>query len=393
MSTPAEIDLLDPALRLDSPDCVAARERHWYATTPMGPLVLRYAECAELARDPRLGEMGTTVLAMQGVVDGPAFDLVASSVIGVDGAAHRRLRSAASGAFAPRRVEQLRESTRATADELADGLVGRDRVDFMAQFADRYPTRVMCRMLGIEDTWTDRLAHWIEEANLIWSMPLQEFLPRVEAALDALNAFADRLLDERRTNPGEDLVSQLLAAGGPEDRLNPAELRSWVIALLTSGHDDARCQLGHAVVAFGAHPDQWTLLRARPELRQAAMEEIWRCGPNVPVLFRVAHEDFVYRDLEVGTGEFVGLCLALAHTDPRVFAPGFDITVDRAPHVAFGAGPHFCIGYLLARMQLSVALEVLADRLPTLAPAGEPTWRPQVGIYGPATLPICTRSS
>lgn len=393
MSKPAELNLLDPALRLDAPAALAARETHWYARTPLGPLVLRYAECAELAPDPRLGEMGTAVLAMQGVASGPAFEFVANSVIGVDGAAHRRLRKLAAGAFAPRRIDGLREYAREIAEELTGGLADRERVDFMTQFADRYPMRVMCRMLGIEDTWTDRLAHWIEEAGLIWSMPLQEFLPRVEAALADLNAFVDRLLEDRRAHPGEDLVTHLLAAGGDGDRLTEPELRIWVIALLMSGHDDARCQLGHAIAAFAAHPDQWTLLRDRPDLREAAMDEVWRYGLNVPVLFRVAHEDFVYADLEVRRGEFVGLCLALAHTDPRVFAPGFDIAAKRAPHLAFGAGPHYCIGHRLARLQLAVALDVLVDRLPEVALAAEPTWRPQIGVFGPATLPIRTRSA
>lgn len=388
---PAELNLLGPEFRMDSPQSFAAREQHWYATTPLGPVVLRYAECRDLAADRRLGEMGSTVLAMQGVTSGPAVEFLETSVLGVEGAEHRRLRRFATDAFAPRRLERLREVTRRVADELAEALVDRADVDFMAEFADRYPMRVMCHLLGVDERRSDRLAHWIEEAGLIFSVPLPPLLLRVEAALGDLYGFVDELVDERRAHPGEDPISHLLEVDESGDRLAAAELRSWVLALLLGGHDDARCQLGNAIASFAAHPDQWALLRERPDLLPDAIEEVWRYAPNIPVLYRVAHEDLAYRDLKVEAGGFVGLCLALAHTDPRAFTPGFDIGVERAPHLAFGAGPHFCIGHRLARLELEEALNVLLHRLTELAPSGSPTWRPQVGVFGPATLPIRTR--
>jgi cytochrome P450 len=392
MAGPGELNLFDPRLRFDSAATVALRERHWFARTPMGPALLRYAECAELAPDRRLRQQGLMVFKMQGVTEGLLVDWFSRAVLAVEDDTHQRLRRLVSSAFAPQRIKALRPVIRELAVELSAGLADRERVDFMAEFAEHLPIRVMGLLLGVDPGHAEELGRWVDDLGLMFSLPVHPHLPRIEAALAQLYRFTDDLLAQRERSPGEDLVSHLLRATVDGDRLSWEELRTWVIVLLLAGHDTTRCQLGQAIATFCDHPDQWALLRERPGLAASAVEEVMRFAPIAPVIFRVARTDFTYRDLTVHAGEFVALCIALAQTDPRAFAAGFDITVPRAAHLTIGGGPHFCLGAGLARIEMEEAFPILAERMPHLALAGDPTWRPPVGITGPATLPISTRA-
>ena len=158
-----------------------------------------------------------------------------------------------------------------------------------------------------------------------------------------------------------------------------------------AGHDTTRHQLGSALVALARYPEQWAKMRADPEPADRAVDEIMRWSPAAPAIFRFAAQDFDYQGVHIRAGTFVLLCVHSAHRDPRVFDDGdvFDITAGRpASQLAFGAGPHYCLGAATARAEIAEALPVLAEGLGTPTLTGPVTWRSPIGIYGPTSVPV-----
>jgi cytochrome P450 len=139
---------------------------------------------------------------------------------------------------------------------------------------------------------------------------------------------------------------------------------------------------------FVEHPDQWNLLRDRPELARSAVEEVMRVRPTTTWVTREATEDFAYGGLAIKRGTTIHLFSESASTDPRHFTPGFDIASERKPHFGFGSGPHHCLGHYIARSDMTEALKVLARRIRNPRLDGKPTWLPDSGNTGPVTLPI-----
>lgn len=386
----AFLDLLDPRFRVDSPAVHAAAERNWYAETALGPAVLRYADCVALLRDRRLRQVGMDHFAMQGVTEGPLAEMWREVILNVEGEHHHRLRRLVNPAFAPRRVEALRPRMREIVHELVDRFADQGECEFMADFADHYPPRVMFEMLGLPEDEHAQFLEWAKNLALILGLTVAQDLERIETSLLALYECVDRHCADRRRRPGEDLLSALAAAEQDGDRLTRQELRSMVVAMVIAGQDSTRNQLGLALHTFSRYPDQWALLAERPELAERAVEEVMRVDPTVPIVWRVAAEDLTYNGLDIPAGTRLWLLVAAAQTEPATFAGlTFDITADRAPQLSFGGGMHYCLGALLARWELREALPILAARLGPVELAGHPTWRSQLaGFTGPLTLPI-----
>jgi cytochrome P450 len=389
----AFFDLFDPDFRPDGPAVHAAREACWYARTPLGYAVLRYAEAAALLRDRRLRQGGVESLAAQGVTEGPLADWMRAVILNQEGEAHARLRRLVSQAFTPRAVDRLRPVMRAVAHELIDGVAAAGACEFMAAVADPYPSRLMAALLGIPPARYAQFHAWTTDLGLAFGSAVAQDRPRIEAALAGLSACVDDLLAERRAAPGPDLLSALIAAEEAGDRLSDAELRVLVTALVFAGQDTTRNQLGCALVTFLEHPAQWARLAAEPHLAPRAVEEVMRVHPTLPSIWRVAMEAFEFQGLQVAAGTFLSVFVAAAHTDPRVFGDGgFDITRERPAQLTFGGGVHHCLGAPLARAELAEALPILAARLREPALAGEVHWRPAMGIRGPRALPLRFRA-
>jgi cytochrome P450 len=167
-----------------------------------------------------------------------------------------------------------------------------------------------------------------------------------------------------------------------------------VSALVFAGQDTTRNQLGCALATFLAHPAQWARLAEAPALAARAVEESMRVRPSVPVIWRVAAEDFEFEGLKIPAGTFLSMFVAAAHTDPRVFGTAdFDISRERPAQLTFGGGIHYCLGAPLARAEMEEALPILAARLHAPELAGSVHWRPALGICGPITLPIRFRAA
>ena len=388
----AELDLLDPGFRVDSPEVRAAAERHWYARTPLGPAVLHYEDCAAILRDRRFHQAGIDHLANQGITDGPVAEMWRDMILNIEGDRHGRLRRLVSQAFTPTAVDNLRPRMRAIVHNLIDGCAPAGSCDFMAAFADRYPPQVMFALLGIPEEDHGQFLDWGKTLALTLTYSVAEHLAAIDAARAGLYAATDWLCASRRHQPGDDLISRLVVAADDEDRLTIQELRSMIFGLVLGGQDSTHNQLGLAMILFARHPDQWALLARKPELAARATEEVMRLAPAVPIVWRMAGEDVVWRDLTISSGTRLWILVGAAHTDEVAFgrdARRFDITVERPPQLSFGHGVHHCLGAALARAELAEALPILAARLPALELAGSPVFRPEIsGFVGPESLPI-----
>jgi cytochrome P450 len=390
----AFLDLLDPGFQPDAPEVQAAREACWYARTPLGYAVLRYDEVAALLRDRRLRQGSAEPLAAQGITEGLLADWMRMSLLNLEGEPHGRLRRLVSQAFTPRAVDALRPVMRAVAHELVDGFAARGACEFMAAFADPYPSRIIGELLGIPRERYTEFHGWATDLGLLFSYAVAEHRTRIEAALLGLSACVDDLLAARRAAPGPDLISALIAAEKSGDQLSDMELRVLVTGLVFAGQDTTRNQLGCALATFIEHPTQWARLAESPALAAQAVEEVMRVRPAVPVISRVATEDFDFNGLRIPAATFLSLFVASANTDPRVFDPdGFDITQERPAQLTFGGGIHHCLGAPLARAEMAEALPILATRLRAPVLAGDVHWRPALGICGPVTLPIRFRTA
>ena len=388
----AMLNVIDPAYRPDGPEVRAARAENWFARTPFGLAVLRHDKISQLLTDRRLVQGSHRFLAAQGVVDGPVAEFLNSIVLTVEGEDHTRLRTLVSRAFTPRAVAALRPRMVEVANVMIDRLAAAGRADFMAEFADPYPATIICELLGVPREQHDTFRGWANDIGLIFSFTAAANHDRIAAALDGLYDAVDALLETRRADPQDDLLSALIAAEADGDRLSPRELRLMVATLLFAGQDTTRHQLGLALARFAEHPEQWALLGERPELAERAVSEVLRLAPTTSGTDRVATTDIEVDGVLIPEGTSLTMVFYAGNTDPAVFGGSgevFDITADRpAPPLTFGAGIHYCLGANLARAELGEALPILARRLGPVELDGEPMWRPAIGITGPVTLPL-----
>ena len=386
------IDTLDRAYDADIHAAhAAARRRSWYARTPLGMLVLRYAQVQEMLHDRRWREQGPDALRLAGIEAGPLWEWFHQIMSTQEGEPHARLRRLVSKAFTPRSVERLRPVMRATAHEFIDRFVAAGRCEFIDAFAAPYPVRVIGALLGVPPGDFAKFHAWSADLSLAFGFDIQAQRSRIEAALVSLSTYVDGLLAARRREPQDDLISALIAVEEQGDHLSQAELNAMVTVLIFGGQDTTQCQLACAVATFLHHPEQWELLAKDPEVAVTAAEEILRYEPAGSGSPRVATEDFVWHGVEVKAGTMAHPSTPSANRDPTVFEDPdrFDVTRRLpAPQLTFGGGVHYCLGANLARAELQEALPILARRLRRLEADGPVEWRAQVLIRGPSRLPI-----
>ena len=390
---PAFFELADPGFSVTSDEVRRAREDCWYAHTSYGLAVLRHDQASRLLRHPQLRQGSSAWPAHHGITAGPFADWWAGWVLNKEGADHRRLRKLLNPAFSRRPVAALEPRFLALAGELVDSFAEPGRCEFMAEFAEPYAARVIAAMLGIPESEWPVIARDSAILGLAMGVRIAEQLEQIEAALARLYGYADALVADRRASPQEDCVTSLIraqTAHAGQDRLSEAELRDTLVLLIFGGFDTTRNQLGLAMQAFVDHPGQWRLLGQRPDLAPAAVEEVMRVSPTTTWVTREALADFTFDGLAIKAGTTIHLFCESAGTDPRAGQDlAFDITAPaRPPHLAFGGGMHYCLGHLVARADMSVALAVLARRLREPRVSGDAVWLPCSGNTGPARLPL-----
>jgi cytochrome P450 len=383
-------DLADPSFSVTSAEVHQARQVCWWARTSYGIAVLRYDQASRLLRHPSLRQGSVAWPGHHGITSGPFADWWAGWVLNMEGADHRRLRKLLNPAFSRRLVAALEPRFRALAGDLVDSFAEPGRCEFMADFAEPYAARVITVMLGIPEHQWPVIARDSVTLGLAMGVGIRENLGQIEAALGRLYAYADALIADRRAGPRDDCVTTLVRAHTEDGRLSETELRDTLVLLMFGGFDTTRNQLGLAMRTFIDHPAQWRLLGQRPGLAAAAVEEVMRVSPTTTWVTREAVTDFTFDGLPIKAGTTIHLFCESAGTDPRA---GLDMAFDigapaRPPHLAFGGGVHYCLGHLVARADMSVALAVLARRLREPQVCGTAVWLPSSGNTGPVRLPL-----
>ena len=383
------LDLADPAFDVTSPQVHEARDRSWYAETPYGWAVLRYAEASALLHDRRFGQGNARWPAQNGIHSGLFAGWWAETLLSLEGDDHARLRRLLAPAFRKQNIVAMRPRFEQLADELVDAFVARGRVELVTEFAEPYAARIICGLLGLpEESWP-QVARWADDLGRSFGVNVAADLPAIESALEGLSSYFEEVVADRRARPRDDLVTTLVRAQADAARLSERELSVALVFLAFAGLETTRNQLGLAVQTLLRHPDQWRLLGERPELGGQAVEEVMRVNPTVTWVTREALEDVDLHGLHVPRGGIVQVLSHAAGTDPAAAPdPAFDITAVRPPHLGFGSGVHHCLGHFVARTDLAVALPLLARRLPDAEPDGPGAWLPMSGNTGPVRFPV-----
>ena len=364
----------------------------WLASSAIGYFVLDREAAAFFLRTKSATFPGMKIAEMFEVPEGPLLEQMRRNILHINGDDHRRLRNLVNPAFTPRSADKWRPAMREFLGRLWGPLAEADRCEFVDAFAKPYPSLTIATVMGAPLEDAPKLHEWSNLIQRQFDGPsLLHERESIERACAEFYEWAGALIERRKEDPSDDLISTLIAAEQEGDRLSDVECMNLVLNVLVGGVDTTQSQLAHALRLFAANPEQWQLLAERPELAPAAVEELVRYEPITPFTARLLHEDVEYRDVTFPEGTVVMVCAFTGNRDGvDGDADAFDITADRgdAKPLTFGAGIHYCLGANLARGELQEALAFLPARMPGLALDGEPELGSVHGIYGLDSLPI-----
>lgn len=370
----------------------AASGEHWLVRMPLGYAVTRYSDVTAVLRDRRFHSALGALPRLTGV-DGPMTRRSQQMILGMEGPEHDRLRRLAAPAFTPRATDRLRPFMRQVVNDLVDGVAASGRCDLVADICEPYPIPIICELLGAPKEDWKLFSRWATDIFRIFNIDISADQPAIESAMAALDDYVRAMIDERRRQPAEDLLSDMIAVEEQGDRLSTDELVMMTEAVLMAGTDTTRNQLACSVALFAEHPDQWAQLADHPEMAPRAVEETMRYLGTVRGTMRIASEDVTLGDVTMPAGTLVMTSMASANRDPAVWDDPHRFDIERPPssepQLTFGSGIHYCLGASLARAELQEALPILARRMRDLRVDGAIEWKPStVGIWGPARLPL-----
>ncbi|WP_308257785.1 cytochrome P450 [Pseudonocardia lacus] len=405
VSAPSGDDLLDPravadpypllaALREHDPVHWSARYRSWFVT--------RFDDVSAALRDPRFSSDRISPYR-RARLDGPDADPALRAAFGVledwmvfkDPPDHTRLRKLLSRAFTPRAVERTRPRVVELTDELLDAVLRRatGRVDLIRDFAYPLTASVTAELLGVPRADQDRFKDWSDRiTGLVFGGLTDAGRHAAGAAgMAELTDYLGRLVEQHEREPADDLLSALISARDDRDSLSHDEVIATGVLLLFAGHETTTNLIGSGVLALLRHPAQRALLDADPGLLGGAVEEVLRFDGPAKTVARLMAEDVELGGRRLLRGQRVFLCPSAANRDPAVFAEpdAFDITRRNGRQLGFGVGLHYCLGAPLARLEASIAIPRVLERLPGLRFRDEaPHWAPVLLSRGLERLPL-----
>ena len=350
-------------------------------------LVTEYGDVASVLRDPRYsvrraGGWANTS-GPEALTELREFKRIFSrSLLFVDPPQHTRLRQVMNVGFKPAALQALAPRIQSLVDGLLDSVMATTSAihatsasfDFMRDFARPLPALVIAAMLGIDGddraefvAWSDDIADFIGSPT-----PTIEIARRAQTSLVAMNAYFRAILPQRRSHPGDDLISQLMLAEANGGIITTKELLAQCCTLLFAGHETTRNLLGNGMLALLQDPGQWQTLRDNPALLPSALKELLRFDSPVQYTGRRLKVDVELHGQCMKKGDLVIPLIGSANRDPAKFTTpdALDITRNQGAHLSFGFGPHVCIGATLTYMEAEIALRSVMQRLPGLQLVG-----------------------
>ncbi|MBW0103313.1 cytochrome P450 [Pseudonocardia sp. KRD291] len=416
MTAPAAEDVFDPRIfaravpydalrRLRDTAPVSWQDEHEVGDWPAGPgfwAVTRYDDVRHVLRSPH--DFSSSLGATQ-IRDPDPDDLpfIRRMVLNMDPPEQVRLRTLVTGAFTRRRMEGFADAVAARAGRLLDAVAGAGGCELTSQVTDDFPLQNLSDLLGVPEAdraellrWTNRVIGYQdpEHAEAQTDEHGRPLNPRSPAALADMFGYAESLADRKRREPADDVMTALVHAEVDGESLTDAELKMFFFLLVIAGNDTVRSALPGGVLALVQHPRAYARLRADPsrlpDLLPGAIEEMLRWSPPVLTFRRTATRDLTLGGQAIAAGDKVVVYHCSAHRDERRFTDPDVFDIGRAPneHLAFGQGPHLCLGAHFARLQMRVFFGEFLTRLPAVELDGEPRRLTSNFINGFTRLPL-----
>lgn len=364
------------ALRSTAPLAYHPQHASWFATD--------FEDVNTILRDRRFGRK-TPPGAGKRVNPPDAFQQLGDhTLMDMEPPDHTRLKGLVMSIFTPRRVETLRVKVQDMALHLGQAARESGSFDLLTQVAEPLSVTVIADLLGVPDEIRPHLRPWSKDIVAMYELaPASGARARANTAVEEFSrAFTD-LMEARRAHPADDLVSGL-AAAVTAGQISDQEAVAAGILLLNAGHEATVNASGNGLLALLNMPGQWQMLRGNPALVRGAVEEMLRYDTPLQLFHRWVMEDVEYKGITFRAGERIALLYGAANRDPKKFdrPEQFDITRAENGHITFGSGIHYCLGAPLARLELTVTLQMLLDLFPNIAVEGQPEFMPSFVIRG-----------
>jgi cytochrome P450 len=381
---------------------VSWQEEHEVLDWPAGPgywAVTRYADVRHVLRTPKVF---SSWLGATQIRDPEPDDLafIRRMILNMDPPEHQRIRKLVAAVFTRRRLEQSAAEITARATALISSVASRGSCDLPVDVTDDFPLLNLADLLGVPASDRDLLLRWTNRvigyqdpehaAEVVRDAAGKPLNPRSPAMLADMFGYASELFAYKKKNPAEDLMSALVDATVDGRALDDAELQMFFFLVVIAGNDTVRSALPGGVLALAEHPAAYRQLRADLDLLPGAVEEILRWHPPVLSFRRTATQDVVLAGQQIQAGDKVVVYHASAHYDSRQFPHPYRFDITRSPndHLAFGQGPHLCLGAHFGRLQMRIFFREFLTRLPQVEPAGPVVRLTSNFINGVTHLPL-----
>lgn len=351
-------------------------------------VVSKHKDVKEVSIHPEVFSnwVNTAVIRFQEGITRDEIEMQRIMLLNSDPPDHTQLRRILSRGFTPRAIRILEDALRSRAERIVREAAEKGAGDFVTEVACELPLQAIAELIGVEQEDRAKIFDW---SNQMLAYDDPEYGADPVTAAAEIIGYASELGQQRIATPRDDIVTKLVHADVDGRGLTPDEFAFFVIMLSVAGNETTRNAITHGMMGFFAHPEQWELYKA--ERPATAADEIVRWATPVIVFQRTALEDYVLSGTEVKKGDRVGLLYSSANFDEEVFdnARQFDITRDPNPHVGFGGGgPHYCLGANLAKVEINLMFNAIADQMPDLAQAGPARRLRSAWINGIKELPV-----
>ena len=357
-------------------------------------LAARHSDANDVFRNKSLGRIFTD--------KSPEFEwetfnwLHSDSILDSEPPKHTRLRSLVAKAFNRNKIEGMRPAVERITQQLLDAIDEKVKLgetfDLIADYAEPLPVKIIADLLGFPESEEHLLRPWSQSIVKMYEVnPSEQYQVEAKKAASEFAEYVRSLAEHRKTNPGQDLITDLAMVEENGEKLNSHELVATCVLLLNAGHEASVNAFGNGMVAALERPDQAELLRKNSRtITETALEEFMRFDAPLHLFERTATVDTELGGVKIEKGQKIAALIGSANRDASVFemADEMDLTCDPNPHIGFGAGIHFCLGAPLARLEMSVSLPALWEKYPNMQLAGAPVRRPTFVLRGYESVSI-----